>query len=122
MTAVLKACEDSRKQDRQAKRPLDVEIQSADLLERAIEHGTAARFQRHDEGQSGMRIAGPLQQRVDADSELGEYRGHFGHDSRPVFDHETNVMWNHEIAAHGIRIFRKLARVRGSGIRLPRDA
>src|SRR5207237_10818976 len=90
---------------RQAKRPLDVKIEAPDLFDRAIEQGTAARFQGHDEGQGGVRISRLLQQSVIADFKSGEYRGHFVYDAVPFFHLESHVLLNNKIADHGLRFF-----------------
>src|SRR5580704_430377 len=108
-------------QDGQAKRPLNVKVEPPDFFERSIEQRAAARFERHNEGQGGVRITRFLQQCIDADSKLGEYRGDFGDDTRPISDDKTYVVRNHEIAAYRLWVLRKLSRIRWSGIGLPRN-
>ena len=47
---------------------LYMEIEAIDFLQGTPQHRTAASLQRDDERERGVRISGPLQNRVDADS------------------------------------------------------
>ena len=78
-------------------------IHGADRGEGALQRGGLAGLDSDHKGQRVGGIAGLLHDGADVDLLVGKRRGDGGHDARPVFDQEADVMGNLELGAHAGR-------------------